>query len=108
WLNDKFDFLYSDDTQNEYIEKLIYLNIPEKVIEQFIIAIKKLAYYVPIKFFHLPAYPPDFDDIAFVLCAYNGNASHLISNDKHLLYGLTYRFDFKVCNSYDFLKESFS
>jgi uncharacterized protein len=105
WLEDKFDFLYSDDTQNEYIEKLIYLNIPERLVEQFIIAIKQLACYVPIKYFHLPAYPPDFDDIAFVLCAYNGNATHLISNDKHLLYGLKYSFEFTVCKVADFLKE---
>ncbi len=105
WLEDKFDFLYSDDIQNEYVKKLLYLNIPEKLIEQFIISVKRLGCYVPIKIFHLPVYPPEFDDIAFVLCAYNGNATHLISNDKHLLFGLTYKFEFKVCNLLDFINE---
>jgi hypothetical protein len=33
----------------------------------------------------LPHYPADADDIAFLLCAWNGLASHLVSYDIHAL-----------------------
>jgi hypothetical protein len=37
---------------------------------------------LPIAFFQLRRYPADADDIAFLLCAINGNATHLVSFDS--------------------------
>ena len=70
---------------HEYIEKLEARGDSEESIIQFLRAILKIAVKVEIEFFHLKAYPADSDDIAFVLCAENGNASHLISYDRHIL-----------------------
>jgi predicted nucleic acid-binding protein len=39
----------------------------------------------PTSFFHFRHYPIDENDIAFLLCAMNGHATHLISYDSHLL-----------------------
>ena len=104
WLyNQEFDLLYSDDTLHEYIEKLEARGDSEENIIQFLTAILKIAVKVEINFFHLPEDP---DDIAFVLCAENGNASHLISYDHHIL-DLKYqhKFDFKICKIIEFLQE---
>jgi predicted nucleic acid-binding protein len=39
----------------------------------------------PTSSFHFRHYPIDENDIAFLLCAMNGHATHLISYDSHLL-----------------------
>jgi len=84
WRNDEFEILYSDDTLLEYIEKLRELNIPEEIIKKLIRALRELGRYIGIVFYHLPLYPSDPDDIAFLLCADNGNATHIVSYDSHL------------------------
>jgi predicted nucleic acid-binding protein len=59
-----------------------------KIIANFLTkinAIWKLGEHTSIQYFHLANYPSDPDDIAFVLCAENGYATHLLSYDKHLL-----------------------
>ncbi|MBF0202033.1 MAG: PIN domain-containing protein [Desulfamplus sp.] len=106
WLNHEFELLYSEDTMFEYALKLNALGMPETDIREFILEISKLGIQIQIEFFHLRVYPEDFDDVAFVLCAENGNATHLISYDKHIL-DLKYRhkFDFKICKIIEFLQE---
>jgi uncharacterized protein len=104
WLADNFELLYSDDTLSEYVEKLFAHNVSRNTIIKFLQAIKKLGIYVHIKFFFLPVYPDDLDDIAFVLCAHNGEASHLITYDKDML-GIKYDYGFKICRPLNFLKE---
>ena len=49
-------------------------------------------------------YPKDEDDIAFVLCAENGKATHLITYDPDLLNIKDY-FKFKICKTIEFLTE---
>ena len=49
-------------------------------------------------------YPKDEDDIVFVLCAENGNATHLITYDTDLLNIKEY-FKFKICKTIEFLSE---
>jgi uncharacterized protein len=107
WLySQEFDLLYSDDTLHEYIEKLEARGDSEETIIQFLRAILKIGVKVEIEFFHLKSYPADPDDIAFVICAENGNASHLISYDRHIL-DLKYqhKFGFKICKIIEFLQE---
>jgi predicted nucleic acid-binding protein len=104
WKNEEFVLLFSDDTSHEYIEKLTERNTPEELIVELIVAIWKLGEHISIQFFHLANYPSDPDDIAFVLCAENGYATHLISYDKHLL-DLQGFYSYKICKTMDFLSE---
>jgi len=104
WKNDEFEILYSDDTLLEYIEKLTEKNIPEAIIKMFSRAILELGQYIEIVFYHLPRYPTDSDDIAFLLCAVNGTATHLVSYDPHLEQ-VKHFFPFKICETLEFLFE---
>ena len=69
----------------EYAEKLAALGMAEAGIVEFIALLTALGESVDIEFFHLRHYPADMDDTAFILCAWNGAASHLASYDAHLL-----------------------
>ncbi|MEZ4529353.1 MAG: PIN domain-containing protein, partial [Desulfobacterales bacterium] len=104
WKNEEFQILYSDDTLLEYIEKMREKNIPDEIIKKMIKSILKLGQYVQIIFYHLPVYPSDSDDIAFLLCAENANATHIITYDEHLREIQPFYF-FRVCNTLEFLIE---
>jgi len=104
WKNNEFYLLVSDDIVHEYIEKLKFKNIPNKHIVDLLRDIYQTGIFVEIKFYHLHDYPKDQDDIAFVLCAENGKASHLISYDSDLLV-LKGVYDFIICKPLEFLDE---
>jgi len=104
WQDDEFELLFSNDTLYEYIQKLVEHGIEDGLIKKFIIALLEVGCYTEIKFYHFKKYSPDPDDIAFLLCAENGNATHLISYDKELL-DLNSFYDFKICRPLDFLFE---
>ena len=104
WQNDEFEILHSDDTLLEYIGKMRELNVPEEIIKKLIRAMLELSRHITIEFFHLPVYPSDPDDIAFLLCAENGNATHLVSYDPHLE-AINQFYPFKVCGTLTFLFE---
>ncbi|MBU0569065.1 PIN domain-containing protein [bacterium] len=104
WRNEEFEILYSDDTLLEYIEKMRDKGILEESIKKLIRALLELGRKVRIMFYHLPLYPIDPDDIAFLLCAENGTATHIISYDKHLN-DIAHLYSFKVCGTLDFLSE---
>ena len=104
WQAREFTFLFSRDTLNEYAEKLLTLGMERAAVVQFIALVSALGESVEIEFFHLPHYPADPDDIAFLLCAWNGLASHLVSYDHHLL-DLTavYESHFRICRPVELL-----
>lgn len=104
WKNSEFEVLYSDDILLEYIEKMRELNISEEIIKKLLHALLKLGKQVSITFYHLPLYPSDVDDIAFLLCAENGSATHIVSYDPHLK-EIEYFYSFKVCTTLEFLFE---
>ena len=64
--------------------------------------VQALGAPVGIEFFHLPRYPADADDIAFVLCALNGAASHLVTYDQHL-FDVAQEYPFVTCKPVQFL-----
>ena len=98
WQANEFTLLFSRDTLHEYVEKLLELSVNRADAVEFIALISALGESVEIEFFHLPHYPTDADDIAFLLCAWNGLASHLVSYDRDLLeLSVTYEADFKIC-----------
>jgi predicted nucleic acid-binding protein len=72
----------------------------------FLALIAALGEEVDIQFFHLPRYPADADDIAYLLCAWNGPASHLVSYDRDLLdLAAAYESHFRICPPLDFLTD---
>jgi putative PIN family toxin of toxin-antitoxin system len=101
-----FTLLLSEDCLVEYIRKLEEKEISRETIVEIIAQLYKLGEEVEIKQFHFPHYPPDQDDIAFLLCALNGKATHLVTYDNHLL-GLkyAYRDSFSICETLLFLSE---
>lgn len=104
WQRSEFTLLFSDDTLREYIEKLLSWNVSEALIEQLIVSLLALGDQIAIDYFHLRHYPNDADDIAFILCAVNGDATHLISYDDHLLTLAPY-YPFAICKPVPFLHE---
>ena len=104
WQKGYFDLLFSRDTLREYIKKLRAAGIERARIVQFVISIRELGKSVPIQLCHLPQYPLDTDDIAFVLCADNGKATHLLSYDSDLD-PLKGTYSFKICQPLEFLFE---
>ncbi len=104
WLNGEFALLFSYDTKVEYAVKLNEKGIPRKSIVEFLANLAMLGDIVSIDNYHLEYYPADEDDICFVLCAENGDASHIISYDKHIL-ELKGKFKFKVLKVLPFLQE---
>jgi putative PIN family toxin of toxin-antitoxin system len=85
WENDQFDVLWTDDTLHEYINKSKYFNVPEESIVKIISQFISFGEEVKIKFYHYEFYPEDAKDICFVLCALNGDGTHIITYDSHLL-----------------------
>ncbi len=104
WKNEEFILLYSPDTYLEYIDKFVEKGLPEEVIRSFLRALMDLGIEIFVEHYHLPAYPVDMDDVAFLLCAVNGEATHLITYDRHLL-EVSRHYSFKVCGPVDFLRE---
>lgn len=84
WRDDEFEILYSDDTLLEYIDKLRDKGVPEASTRKLIRALLELGCEIQIVYFHFPQYPIDPDDIAFLLCAENGDATHIVTYDRHL------------------------
>ena len=81
----QFVILWTEDILNEYINKLKYFNIPEESIVKIISQFITFGEEAKIKFFHYEFYPKDAKDICFVLCALNGDSTHIIMYDSYLL-----------------------
>ena len=104
WLDGGFTLLVSDDILAEYTEKLLFLGKDPVQIKSFLVNLILLSEPVRIVFFHLRHYPIDPDDISFLLCAMNGDATHLVTYDSHLAdVGLFYT-DFDAVSPTGFLQ----
>lgn len=108
WENDQFDVLWTDDTFHEYINKLKFFNVPEELIIKIISQFIAFGEEVKIKFYHYEFYPEDAKDICFVLCALNGDGTHIVTYDSHLLdlkNDYQTKFGIQVVNTIIFLKQ---
>ena len=104
WQRSEFQLLFSTDILHEYTKKLLALNVHRTDVVDFIALVSALGESVEIQFFHLSRYPADADDIAFLLCAWNGLASHLVSYDRDLLdVSAAYESHFRICQPPEFL-----
>lgn len=105
WLAREFILLYSRDIALEYAEKLAAHGVPAEDTREFFAALRVLGERVTIVHFHVRHYPADADDIAFLLCALNGDASHLVTYDDDLqALREIYRISLTICEPLEFLQ----
>lgn len=104
WKADEFAVLFTQDTLLEYTKKLREKGLPEKRTRVFLRALLALGVEVYVEYYHLPTYPVDADDIAFLLCADNGQATHLVTYDRHLL-DVDPHYSFRICMTSHFLAD---
>ena len=104
WKQRHFDLLYSAGTLTEYAIKLLQLVEDRDAIMRFLADVREVGVLVSIDKFHERHYPEDDDDTAFLLCATNGEATHLVSYDRHLL-DLEGKFNFRICRPKTFLND---
>jgi putative PIN family toxin of toxin-antitoxin system len=106
WETDEFKLIYTLGILAEYEEKLVEKGIREELVVSFLSLVIALGDEIELLFFHLYSYPVDIDDIAFLLCALNGRASHLVSHDHHLLsLRDIYNKEVTICKVLEFLSE---
>jgi predicted nucleic acid-binding protein len=105
WRAGRFVLLLTLDMVAEYVEKLLEMGKPESEVEVFAADLLTMGETVAIRFFHLRHYPADADDIAFVLCALNGAATHLVTYDAHLLNAGCFYLEFVTCEPVPFLAQ---
>jgi putative PIN family toxin of toxin-antitoxin system len=103
WLAAEFLLLVTDDVLAEYADKLSHIGKSPQEVFGFLSRVLLLAEAVEIRFFHLRHYPADPDDVLFLLCAINGEATHLVSYDPHLLELRPFYDDFGICPPLEFL-----
>jgi predicted nucleic acid-binding protein len=77
--------LLCDDILLEYAEKLEFFNHPPARIARYLGHLILTCELVEIVQFYCEPRPADSDDTIFILCALNGKAHYLISEDHHLL-----------------------
>jgi predicted nucleic acid-binding protein len=77
--------LYCGKIIGEYLEKLIDRNHPPERAQKLITYLIGAFERVPIVTADAPAKPTDPDDEVFILCALDGQAHYLVSDDGALL-----------------------
>ncbi len=105
WMAGEFIWLVTDDVLAEYAQKLLEKNVDVQLVEQFLADLLIYGEAVAIQFYHFHHYPVDVDDVAFLLAAVNGNATHLVTYDEHLRdIGVFYP-EFVTCEPLGFLAD---
>ena len=105
WMAGDFVWLVSDDVVTEYAEKLLEKGIDPLKVEQLVADLLQYGEEVPIRFFHFQHYPLDMDDVAFLLVAINGAATHVVTYDEHLKDVGVFYPDFITCEPVAFLTD---
>lgn len=101
----EFIWLVSEDVVTEYAEKLLGKGLDPFKVEHFVVDLLQYGEEVPIRFFHFQHYPVDMDDVAFLLVALNGSASHLVTYDEHLKDIGVFYLEFVTCEPVEFLAD---
>lgn len=76
--------LYSDKIVAEYLEKLVAKGHPKELTLKMMIYIMGAFLEVSISTTNSPVPPSDPDDEKFLLCAIDGSADYLVTEDRHL------------------------
>ena len=77
--------LYCDEILDEYSRVLLERHHPPERIRRLISLIAGSFYRIVVTSEQAPVRPTDPDDEIFLLCALDGDADYLASEDKHLL-----------------------
>ena len=77
--------LYCTPILREYIEKLLERGHPEVRVRELIAYLIGSFESVTVVSTGAPVPPSDPDDEIFLICAIDGDADHLVSEDRHLL-----------------------
>jgi len=77
--------LYSGKIIGEYLEKLVDMGHPPERAQKLVTLIMGAFSTVKISTKTAPIRPRDLDDEVFLLCAIDGNADYLVSDDSDLL-----------------------
>jgi predicted nucleic acid-binding protein len=105
WMDGEFVWVVTEDVLAEYALKLLEKGIAADTVEAFLADLLIYGEEVPIRFFHFHHYPIDVDDVAFLLAALNGDATHLVTYDEHLKdIGVFYP-EFLTCEPLVFLSD---
>ena len=105
WESGEFIWLVSNDVVTEYAEKLLEKGMGALKVELFAADLLEYGEEVAIEFFHFQHYPVDADDVAFLLAAINGAATHLITYDEHLKDVGVFYPEFTTCEPVAFLSD---
>lgn len=89
----------------EYMEKMLEKGVDPLRVEILMADLVRFAEEVLIHFFHFRHYPVDADDVAFLLVALNGDATHLVTYDEHLKDVGVFYPEFTTCEPIAFLKD---
>ena len=103
WMAGEFTWLVNDDVATEYAAKLLEKGIDPVNFDRFVADLLQYGEEAPIRFFHFQHYPVDADDVAFLLVALNGAASHLVTYDEHLKDVGVFYPEFITCKPVGFL-----
>lgn len=77
--------LYSAAMLKEYIEKLVFRRHPPERIRRLVVLVRGAFEKVVPTTTSVPFPPSDPDDEVFVICALDGNAGYLVSEDGAVL-----------------------
>jgi len=77
--------LYCGKIVGEYLEKLVDLGHPPERAKEMVAYILGAFHRVALVTKSAPFPPTDPDDEVFLLCAIDGQAHYLVTDDKHLL-----------------------
>lgn len=104
WTKGEFDVLCTLDTMIEYVRKCRETGTNAEDTRALLTDFTTLGILVTVSSFHERVYPADPDDIAFLLCATNGDATHLITYDSDFE-PVRDAFPFSICTPVEFLRE---
>jgi predicted nucleic acid-binding protein len=105
WVAGEFAWLVSEDVVTESAQKLLEKGIDPAKVESFVADLLQYGEEIPIRFFYFQHYPVDADDVAFLLVALNGAATHLVTYDEHLKDVAVFYPEFSTCEPVKFLSD---
>jgi predicted nucleic acid-binding protein len=103
WDAGEFEWLYTGDILEEYAEKLLEHGIAATDVRDLFARLFLSGVAVKIGFYHLHYYLADPDDTVFLLTALNGEATHLVTYDRHLRDVSVFYPEFTTCKPVEFL-----
>jgi predicted nucleic acid-binding protein len=97
--------LYSAKIMAEYVEKLLHYKHPPERVFKMCGLLAGAFQQIDITSTTCSPLPTDLDDVIFLLCALDGNADLLVSEDNHLLDLKASYSEFRIVNQSEAVTE---